>query len=160
MCKILTFKVNFLCQKWSEFFFHWTISWVLPRKVAKMVWIFVQFSFVEYDGCFLGASYYVLAAAEGRTQEAPILSTGNFHQIGYFSKKHPWVLPECFLLWHHGVWNTWYIQLWPRQPFSIFCYQQGFLAQTCSDRNFLPKWQNFCSPTFNTKVWFIGNDFR
>ena len=35
-------------------------TWVLPRKVAKMVWIFVQFSIVGYDGCFLGASYYVL----------------------------------------------------------------------------------------------------
>ena len=35
--------------------------WVLPRKVAIMVWIYVQFSFVEYDGCFLGASYHVLA---------------------------------------------------------------------------------------------------
>ena len=24
MCKILTFKINFLCQKWSEsYFFHW-----------------------------------------------------------------------------------------------------------------------------------------
>ena len=44
--------------------------WVLPRKAAKMVWISVQFSFVENDGCFLGASYYVLAAAEGSTQEA------------------------------------------------------------------------------------------
>ena len=26
---------------------------------------------------------------------------GNLHQIGYFSRKHPWVLPGCFLLWHH-----------------------------------------------------------
>ena len=26
------------------------------------------------DGCFLGASYYVLAAAEGSTQEAPIIT--------------------------------------------------------------------------------------
>ena len=32
-------------------------SWVLPRKVAEM-----------------GASYYVLAAAEGSTQEAPIIT--------------------------------------------------------------------------------------
>ena len=47
--------------------------WVLPRKVAKMVWISVPFTFVEYDGCFLGASYYVLAAAEGSTHEAPII---------------------------------------------------------------------------------------
>ena len=47
--------------------------WVHPRKVAKMVWISVQFSFVEYDGCFLGASYYVLAVAEGNTQEAPVI---------------------------------------------------------------------------------------
>ena len=35
-----------------------------PRKVAKMVWISVQFRFVEYDGGFLGASYYVLAAEQ------------------------------------------------------------------------------------------------
>ena len=43
------------------------------RKVAKMTGIFVQFSFVDYDECFLGASYYVLAATEGSTQEAPII---------------------------------------------------------------------------------------
>ena len=47
--------------------------WVLPSKVAEMVWISIQFSFVDYDGCFLGASYYELAAAEGSTQEAPII---------------------------------------------------------------------------------------
>ena len=28
-------------------------SWVLPRKVAKIVWISVQSSFEDYDGCFL-----------------------------------------------------------------------------------------------------------
>ena len=67
--------------------------WVFPRKVAK---ISVHFSFVEYDGCFLGASYYVLAAAEGSTQNY-LLMAGNLHQINYFSRKHPWVLPGCFL---------------------------------------------------------------
>ena len=41
--------------------------WALPRKLDKMVLIFVQCSFVENDGCFLGSSYYVLAAAEGST---------------------------------------------------------------------------------------------
>ena len=42
--------------------------WVLLRNVAKIVWISVQFSFVEYNGCFLGASYfYVLVAAEEST---------------------------------------------------------------------------------------------
>ena len=30
-----------------------------PRKVAKMVWISIQFSFVENDGCFLGACYLI-----------------------------------------------------------------------------------------------------
>ena len=38
--------------KWFEFPFH------LPL-------------YIEYDGCFVGASYYVLAGAEGSTQEAP-----------------------------------------------------------------------------------------
>ena len=47
--------------------------WVLPKKVAKLGGISVHFSFIEYDGCFLGASYDVLAAAEGSTQEAPII---------------------------------------------------------------------------------------
>ena len=28
-------------------------SWVIPRKVDKMVWISAQFSFEENDGCFL-----------------------------------------------------------------------------------------------------------
>ena len=74
--------------------------WVLHGKVAKMVWIPVQFSFVEYDGYFLCASYYVLAAVEGSTHNY-LLMAGNLHQIGYFSRKHPWVLPGCFLLWHH-----------------------------------------------------------
>ena len=49
--------------------------WVLPRKVAKMVWILFHLPlYVEFDGCFLGASYYALAAAEGSTQEALIIS--------------------------------------------------------------------------------------
>ena len=26
---------------------------------------------------------------------------GNSHQISNFSRKHTWVLPWCFLLWHH-----------------------------------------------------------
>ena len=34
-------------------------SWVLPRKVDKMVWIFGEVGFEENDVCFLGASYYV-----------------------------------------------------------------------------------------------------
>ena len=45
-------------------------SWVLPRKVAKMApleFLFYLVSLVEYDGCFLGASYYVLSAEEGST---------------------------------------------------------------------------------------------
>ena len=48
--------------------------WVLPKKVAKLGGISVHFSFIEYDGCFLGASYDVLAAAEGSTQGAPIIA--------------------------------------------------------------------------------------
>ena len=42
----------------------------------------------------MGASYYVLAAAEGSTKEALIIMVGNLHQIGYFSSKHIWVLPS------------------------------------------------------------------
>ena len=71
-----------------------------PRKVAKMVWISIQFSFVEYDGCFQGASFYVLSAGEGSTHNY-LLMAGNLHQIAYFSRKQPRVLPGCFLLWHH-----------------------------------------------------------
>ena len=32
---------------------HMGASCVLPRKVGKMVWVCVQFSFEENDGCFL-----------------------------------------------------------------------------------------------------------
>ena len=38
----------------------------------------VQFSFVEYDGCFLVAPYYILAAVEGSTQENHPGSTHNY----------------------------------------------------------------------------------
>ena len=38
---------------------HMCVSWVLPRKVGKMVWIFDDISFEENDVCFLCASYYV-----------------------------------------------------------------------------------------------------
>ena len=53
----------------------------------------------------MGASWvlpttYVLAAAEGSTHNY-LLMAGNLHEIGYFSRKHPWVLPGCFLLRHH-----------------------------------------------------------
>ena len=34
-------------------------SWLLPRKVGKMVWIFDEVSFEENDVCFLCASYHV-----------------------------------------------------------------------------------------------------
>ena len=56
------------------------------RKVAKMTGIFVQFSFVDYDECFLGASYYVLAAAaEGLKHPGSthnyLLMAGNLHQV-------------------------------------------------------------------------------
>ena len=72
-------------------------SWVLPRKVAKMVWISVQFSFIEYDGCFLLSMYQQQQKEEPKKHPYYLLMAGNFHQIGYFSRKHPWVLPECFL---------------------------------------------------------------
>ena len=40
---------------------HMCASWVLPRKVGKMVWIFGEVSFEGKDMCFLDASaYYVL----------------------------------------------------------------------------------------------------
>ena len=45
----------------------------------------------------MGASYYVLAAAEGSTHNYPSM-VGNLHQIGHFCSKHQWVLPGCFLL--------------------------------------------------------------
>ena len=83
-------------------------TWVLPRKVAKMIWISVQFSFVEYDGCFLLCTRSSRRKHPGSTHNY-LLMTGNLHQIGYFSGKHPWVIPGCFLQWHHQrviVYNT------------------------------------------------------
>ena len=38
---------------------HMCASFVLPRKVDKMVWIFGEVGFEANDECFLGASYYV-----------------------------------------------------------------------------------------------------
>ena len=53
--------------------------WVLPgcflEKYLKWLeFLFYILGLVEYDGCFLGASYYVLAAAEGSTQKAHIIT--------------------------------------------------------------------------------------
>ena len=56
---------------------------VASRKVAEMVWISVQFSFVEYDRYFLGASYYVLEVAEGSTEEAPMII---YQWLGIYTK--------------------------------------------------------------------------
>ena len=108
--------------------------WVLPRKVAKMVWVSVPFTFVEYDGCFLGASYYALAAAEGSTDNYSLMAE-NLHQIGYLSRKHPWVLPGCFLLWHHQRVIV-YDQIWLHKDFDsnvlgIEHTQLYHASQTC-----------------------------
>ena len=66
-----------------------------------MGWISVQFSFLEYDGCFLLS--YVLGVAEWSTHNY-LLMAGNLHQIHrLLFYKHTWVLPECFLLWHHHL---------------------------------------------------------
>ena len=49
---------------------------MLFRKVVKIVWISIQFYFVENDGYFLGASYHIIAAIElstQETQEAPVI---------------------------------------------------------------------------------------
>ena len=87
-----------------------TVLWLLWFSLHQML---------EYDGCFLGASYYVLAAAEGSTQEVPrkhpgsthdyLVMAGDLNQLGYFSRKHPWVFPGCFLLWHHQRFIVMYI---------------------------------------------------
>jgi hypothetical protein len=53
--------------------------------------------YVKKNGCFLGASYYALAAAEGSTHHY-LLMAENSNQIGNLSRKHTWVLPRCFLL--------------------------------------------------------------
>ena len=52
--------------------------WVLPgcfleKYLTWFEFLFYLLGLVEYDECFLGASYYVLAAAEESTQEAPII---------------------------------------------------------------------------------------
>ena len=63
---------------------------------------FVQFSFVDYDGCFLLYTSSSRRKHPGSTHNYLIMA-GNLHQIGYFSRKHPWVLPGCFFLWHHQL---------------------------------------------------------
>ena len=62
-----------------------------------MTGIFVQFSFLEYDESFLGASYYVLAAAADGSKHPGsthnyLLTARNLHQVGNFYRKHPWVI--------------------------------------------------------------------
>ena len=73
---------------------------MLPRKVANMVWISVPLTFVEYDGCFLLCTSSSRRKYPGSTHHY-LLMAGNSHQIGNLSRKHAWVLPGCFLLWHH-----------------------------------------------------------
>ena len=57
-------------------------------------------SLIDNYECFL------LLHIVGSTQKAPIIFykaklNGNSNHFSYFSRKHPWVLPGCFLLWHH-----------------------------------------------------------
>ena len=63
----------------------------MGASVAEMVSISFQFRFVEYDNS--------LAAAKGSTLKFTyLLMAWNLYQIGYFSRKHSWVLHGCFLL--------------------------------------------------------------
>ena len=62
------------CMLFCWMLFCWLLFCSTSRKVAKMVWISVQFRFEENDGCFLGASYLISSWSSGR--------------------KHPWVLPK------------------------------------------------------------------
>ena len=78
----------------------WPVNDVTEGSTQWFEFPFYLLSLVEYDGCFLGASYYVLATAEGSTHHY-LFMTWNSHQIGNFSRKQTWVLPGCFLLWHH-----------------------------------------------------------
>ena len=77
-------------------------SCVLPRKGDQMVWVSVQFSFVEYDGCFLLCTSSSRKKHQGSAHKYLSIA-GNLHQIGCFSRKHPWVLPGFFFLWHHQI---------------------------------------------------------
>ena len=54
---------------------HTCASWLLPRKIAKMVWTSVQSRFEENYGYFLGASYLISSCRRSR-------------------RKHLWVLPR------------------------------------------------------------------
>ena len=45
------------------------VFYVGPRYYLKGL----TFTFVEYDGYFMGASYYALAGAEGSTQESSLI---------------------------------------------------------------------------------------
>jgi hypothetical protein len=44
----------------------------------------------------------------------------NWHQIGYFSRKHTWVLPGCFLLWHHQQVIVYTVSDQPRDREAFF----------------------------------------
>ena len=76
-------------------------SWVLPRKVAEMVCISIQFRiWWVLPGCFLPCT----SSSRRKHPESShhnILMALNSHQIGKISRKHPWVPPGWFLLWHH-----------------------------------------------------------
>ena len=50
----------------------------------------------------MGASYYVLAAAEGSTHHY-LLMAGNSYQISNLSRKHTWVLPSVTSSTGHSV---------------------------------------------------------
>ena len=68
-----------------------------------MIWISgwtfnLNYAFRKYNGCFLDASYYLLAAAEGSTHN---YLAGNLHQIAPMGAS--WVLPSVTSSSGHSV---------------------------------------------------------
>ena len=74
-------------------------SWVIPRKVDKMVLISAQFSFEENDGCFLlhgsgrkkmvGDSWVIPTTIPALPCSRKHSLSGNSNHFDYFSRNHP-----------------------------------------------------------------------
>ena len=87
-------------RSWHFLLSHMCASWLLSRKVGKMVWIFDEVSFEGNDVWFLGASYHVLLIASKLVLPISIELVTHTKQATFF-RKRTCVLPGCYLLGHH-----------------------------------------------------------
>ena len=102
----------------------------------------------------MGASYYVLAAAEGSTHHC-LLMAGNSHQIGNLSRKHTWVLPSMTSTGHSvqklevqmDKSNVWWLELLNFHTSSLFPHK----IQLINIRVFsILTWRVMVDPTTGT----------